>query len=242
MTAAGRPRSSCAGILFDLDGVLVHSAAPVRRSWERWAVERGLPERTVLAAAHGRRTIDTVRALAPELDAGAEAARLEAEQSEDTAGVVAGAGAAALVASLPPWSWAVVTSGTRKLALARLAAAGLSAYGLPPSVGLVCAEDVEQGKPSPDGYLLGARKIGLPPAACVVFEDAAAGIEAGHAAGMTVIGVAGPQPPGDLARADLVVRELTEVRVSQKPSGRLVLSFGLPASGSGHGAAAGASR
>jgi mannitol-1-/sugar-/sorbitol-6-phosphatase len=233
MTAAGFPRSSCAGILFDLDGVLVHSTEPVHRSWLRWAHERELPEETVLATAHGRRTIDTVRALAPELDAEAEAARLEAEQSEDTAGVFAGAGAAALIASLPPWSWAVVTSGTRRLALARLAAAGLTTYGLPPSAGVVCAEDVTEGKPSPEGYLLGARRLGLLPEACVVFEDAVAGIEAGHAAGMQVIGVAGPQPPRQLGCADLVVRELTEVRVSQEPSGRLVLSFGLPAAGGG---------
>jgi len=242
MSGAGSSRIGCAGILFDLDGVLVHSAAPVRRSWARWAAERGLPERTVLEAAHGRRTIDTVRALAPELDAGAEAVRLEAEQSEDTAGVIAGAGAAALVASLPPWSWAVVTSGTRKLALARLAAAGLAACGLPPAAGLICAEDVTEGKPSPEGYLLGAGRLGLRPDTCVVFEDAAAGIEAGHAAGMTVIGVAGRQPPGDLASADLVVRELTEVRVSQEPSGRLVIGFGLPAPAGGHGPAAGVPR
>jgi HAD superfamily hydrolase (TIGR01509 family) len=224
MSGAWRPRTSGAGILFDLDGVLVHSAEPARRSWLRWASEHGLPERAVLEASHGRRTIDTVRALAPQIDARAEAARLEAEQSEDADAVTAGAGAAGLLASLPPGSWAVVTSCTRKLALARLTAAGL-----PPAPGLVCAEDVAEGKPSPEGHLLGAARIGLPPDECIVFEDAVAGIEAGHAAGMSVVAVAGLRLPSELASADLVVNELTEVRVSQQSSGRLLISIGPPA-------------
>lgn len=224
MTGIGLRRISRAGILFDLDGVLVHSAEPVRRAWRQWAREHGLSERVVLEAAHGRRTVDTVHALAPQIDAGAEAARLEAEQSEDTDGVTAGAGAAALVASLPPGSWAVVTSGTRRLALARLAAAGL-----PPVASLVCAENVAEGKPSPQGYLLGAARIGLPPDECVVFEDAVAGIDAGHAAGMSVVAVAGQRPAGELASADVIVNELSEVRVSQQPPGRLMISFGHPA-------------
>jgi mannitol-1-/sugar-/sorbitol-6-phosphatase len=230
MTGAGRRRISGAGILFDLDGVLVHSAEPVRRSWRRWASERGLPERAVLETAHGRRTVDTVRALAPEIDARAEAARLEAEQSDDTDGVTAGAGAAGLLASLPPGSWAVVTSCTRRLARARLTAAGL-----PRVASLVCAEDVAEGKPSPEGYLLGAARIGLPPDECVVFEDAVAGIEAGHAAGMSVVAVAGRRLPGELASADLIVRELTEVRVSQQSPDRLMISFGHPVREGGHG-------
>jgi beta-phosphoglucomutase-like phosphatase (HAD superfamily) len=233
MSGAGRSRTSGAGMLFDVDGVLVHSAEPVRRSWRRWASERGLPERAVLEFSHGRRTVDTVRALAPQIDAGPEAARLEAEQSEDTDGVTAGAGAAGLLASLPPGSWAVVTSCTRGLALARLTAAGL-----PPPPSLVSAEDVAEGKPSPEGYLLGARRIGLPPDECVVFEDAAAGIEAGHAAGMSVVAVAGLRLPGELASADLVVNELTEVRVSQQSTGRLLISIGRPAGERGRGAAA----
>ncbi len=223
---AGTGGIGCAGILFDLDGVLVHSAEPVRRSWRRWAREHGLPERTVLGAAHGRRTVDTLRVLAPYVDAEAEAARLEAVQSEDTDGVTAGVGALTLVSLLPPGSWAVVTSGTRRLALARLAAAGL-----PPVAGLICGDDVSAGKPSPEGYLRGADLLGLPPHECVVFEDAVAGIEAGHAAGMTVVGVSGQQPPGDLAIADVVVGELAEVRVSPGSPGRLVVSFAAPAPG-----------
>lgn len=214
---------TCAGILFDLDGVLVHSAEPVRRSWRRWAREHSLPAHAVEQAAHGRRTIDTLRALAPQLDAAAEAARLEAEQSEDIDGVTAGAGALELVSSLPEGSWAVVTSGTRRLALARLAAAGL-----PLPAGLICAEDVAAGKPSPAGYLRGAARIGQPPRMCVVFEDAAAGIAAAHAAGMTVVGISGRQPPGGVAGADAVIRELTQVRVSADPRGLLLISFGAP--------------
>jgi mannitol-1-/sugar-/sorbitol-6-phosphatase len=204
----------CAALLLDLDGVLVHSAAPVQRSWRRWAAERGLPPETVLARAHGRRTIDTVRDLAPELNAGAEAARLEAEQAADTDGVTAGPGAAALLASLPRSAWAVVTSGTAPLARARLAAAGLPA---PP--GLISGGDVAAGKPDPAGYRLGAAAVGQPAGRCLVIEDAAAGIAAAHAAGMPAIGLCGTGPAAPLAAAEVVVASLAGLVVTAGTDG-----------------------
>jgi mannitol-1-/sugar-/sorbitol-6-phosphatase len=85
---------------------------------------------------------------------------------------------------LPPGSWAVVTSGTRLLATARLAAAGLPA----PTV-LFAADDVPRGKPDPAGYRQAAEALGLPPSDCVVLEDSPAGIAAGVAAGAAIVGV-----------------------------------------------------
>jgi sugar-phosphatase len=204
----------CAALLFDLDGVLVHSTAPVERSWRRWATERGLPPETVLARAHGRRTIDTVRALAPELNAGAEAARIEVEQSADTDGVRAGAGAAALLASLPRSVWAVVTSCTAPLARARLAAARL-----PEPPHLISAGDVAAGKPDPAGYRLGAAAVGQPARQCVVIEDAAAGIAAAHAAGMPAIGLCGAGPAEPVAAAEVVVSSLAGLVVTPSADG-----------------------
>ena len=69
---------------------------------------------------------------------------------------------------------AIATSCSAPLARARLAAAGLAVPGV-----LVSADQVEHGKPAPDCYLLAAERLGVDPAACLVFEDAPAGIAAG---------------------------------------------------------------
>lgn len=216
------PLPPCAALLFDLDGVLVHSAGAVRRSWRSWAHEHGLPADTVERAAHGRRSVDTIRLVAPHLDAPAEAARLEAVQARDTADVSAGAGAASLLARLSPGEWGVVTSGTRLLAEARLAAAGLPRPGT-----LVAGDDVPAGKPSPAGYLLGAMTLGHAPSRCVVIEDAAPGVQAARAAGCPVIGVTNGGPAEELAEADLLVSALTEVTLRRGPDG-LALAAARP--------------
>ena len=91
----------CRAILFDLDGVLLDSAAAVERAWERWAGQHGLDVDAVLAEAHGRRTRDTIRAVAPWLDVEAETQALEEAESADTDGVVALAGAGSPHSPLP---------------------------------------------------------------------------------------------------------------------------------------------
>src|SRR5262249_17289731 len=154
-----------------LDGVLVDSGAAVERAWEQWAARHGLQLDHVLAEAHGRRTTDTIRAVAPWLDAEAEARGLEEAEAADTDGGGALPGAASLLEVLPVGSWAVATSGTRSLATTRLMHAGLPL----PEV-LVTAEDVERGKPDPQPYVAAARALGVEPSRCLVIEDAPAGI------------------------------------------------------------------
>lgn len=202
----------CAGVLLDLDGVLVDSAAAVERSWRAWARRTGLDEAVVLAACHGRPSAETIRLVAPGLDAAAEAVRLERGQAADTAGLAACPGAAELLAGLPPDRWAVVTSGSRPLATARLRGAGLPV----PAV-LVSADDTARGKPAPDGYRAGAAGLGLAPGTCVAVEDARPGVLAARAAGCgVVVGVAGPLL-GPADGPDLVVGDLTELVLSVAP-------------------------
>jgi HAD superfamily hydrolase (TIGR01509 family) len=171
-----------AAVLSDLDGVLVDSAAAIDAAWRRFAERHGLDAEHVLGASHGRRTVDTIRLVAPHLDSGSEAARIEREEIDDARHVRALPGARELVDAVPGGSFAIVTSGTRELAVARLRAAGLRVPGV-----LVTAEDVEAGKPDPAGYLRAAALLGVDPARCVVLEDAPAGVAAGRAAGMTVV-------------------------------------------------------
>ena len=130
----------CGAILFDLDGVLMDSRVAVERAWERWAAGHGIDPVTVLAEAHGRRTIDTIRAIAPLLDVEAEARLLEDAESVDFDGVTTLPGAADLLHALPSGAWTVVTSGTRALATGRLAHGGI-----PIPERLITADDVERG-------------------------------------------------------------------------------------------------
>ena len=209
-----------ASLLFDLDGVLVDSRAVVERTWRRWAARHGLDAEPLLAVAHGRRTRDTLEAVVPHLDPAPEVAWLDAAELEDLEGVVAAPGAAALLASLGRARWAVVTSCGSELAGRRLARAGLPRPPL-----LVSSGDVPRGKPAPDGYLLGARRSGAEPAACLAFEDAPPGVAAARAAGCPVVGLATTHAAAQLALADVVVPDLRSV--AARPDGsRLLVTAG----------------
>jgi sugar-phosphatase len=177
------PSRAYSVFLFDMDGTLLTSIRSAERVWSAWATRHGLDVTTFLPTLHGKRAHDTIRQLnVPGLDPIAEAAWITAAEIEDVDDIEAINGAADFLASLPPERWGIVTSAPRKLAEARLAAAGLPSHRL-----LVASEDVEHGKPAPDPFLLGARKLGAPPADCLVFEDTQAGLQSAEAAGMDSI-------------------------------------------------------
>src|SRR6476659_5472666 len=117
---------TCDAMIFDLDGVLVDSTPCLERQMRRWAAEHGLDATAVLSLAHGRRTAETIRLLAPHLDAEVEAAAIEAAEATDTEGVLEMPGARALLAALPPIAWAIATSNSRRTAIMRLRHMGLS--------------------------------------------------------------------------------------------------------------------
>lgn len=182
------------GFLFDMDGTLVDSTAVVESIWTAFCVRRGLDARALIAYSHGRQTLDTLQHfLGDDANNQAIAAELERIEIETLQGITEVKGAAALLAALPADRWALVTSAGRTLAESRMKAARLPL----PAV-MICAEDVQRGKPDPEGYNKAAAALGLKPEACVVFEDAAAGIRAGLASGATVIAVV----PGAAGAAD----------------------------------------
>ncbi|RKS68475.1 sugar-phosphatase [Motilibacter peucedani] len=183
-------------VLFDVDGVLLDSYAVYRAVWDRWAGDHGLDPAAVWSETHGRRGLDTITTVAPHLDAAAELDRLQGYLAEQAPTMPAYPGAASLLSALPAGSWAVVTSGVDELVRASFAAAGVPAPGV-----VVDAHRVERGKPDPQGYLLAARELDVPPESCVVVEDAPAGVTAGRAAGMAVLGVATTHPPAALLAA-----------------------------------------
>ena len=183
VTTASLPHRAFAAFLFDMDGTILTSIKAAERVWGHWAEGHGLDVAAFLPTIHGKRTEETIRGLnLPGVDPVAEAAWITAAEIEDVAGVEALCGGADFLASLPSGRWAIVTSAPRALAVARIAAAGLPV----PSV-LVAAEDVERGKPAPDPFLLGARRLGFAPEDCLVFEDTLAGLASAKAAGMASV-------------------------------------------------------
>lgn len=204
----------CDAILFDLDGVLVDSTAVVERQWRLWAERNQIDLAAVMAISHGRRAIEIIQAVAPQLNSLAEAAYLAAAETADIEGLSVYEGAYHLLTTLPSGHWAVATSGTRDVASARLTHAGLPF----PAV-FITADDVPRGKPSPDPYLQAAAGLGIPAQRCIVIEDAPAGITAGLAAGAQVLAVATTHAPAQLTHATAVVSKLTDLRVTINNNG-----------------------
>lgn len=192
-------------LLFDVDGVLIDSTASYSRVWRQWAEHHGLDGDRVVAATHGRRGEDTMREVAPHLDHEGEQPFFRRLMAAELANIVAMPGASGLLAALPSGMWGCVTSGGLRWVTQRFADASLDV----PAV-LVTAEDVERGKPDPACYLLGAERLGRKPDDCLVIEDSVAGIAAGHAAGMEVVGLATTHDRDEIADADYVFDSLAE--------------------------------
>ncbi|CNF94809.1 sugar phosphatase [Yersinia intermedia] len=216
----------CKGFLFDLDGTLVDSLPVVERAWIGWAQGRGINPAEVLDFIHGKQAITSLRHFmsgASEAEIQAEFLALEQIEANDTDGVSALPGAVALLDRLNSLSipWAIVTSGSVPVASARRAAGHLPV----PEVFITC-EQVKHGKPQPDAYLLGAERLGLAPADCIVVEDAPAGILSGLAAGCQVIAVNAPADTPKLDQVDLVLSSLEQINVEVTTNGARVVRIG----------------
>lgn len=207
-------------LLLDMDGTIVNSDAVVERCWRRWAEEHGLDADEALKVVHGRQGYATMAVLLPdrpmELNHEDNRRMLEAETA-DMDGVVPVPGAPAFMAALAGLPHALVTSADRALSDARMGAAGL-----PMPAVRVTAESVGASKPDPEGFLKGAAELGFDASDCIVFEDSEAGITAGKAAGMRVVGV-GPRAAAHAP--DVAVADLTQVRVQAAPDGGILLTI-----------------
>jgi sugar-phosphatase len=210
-----------AGILFDMDGVLVSSIGSVNRCWRRWAEHYGLPNADTVQIEHGTRAVDMIAKLKPDLDVAEGLRLIEDMEIDDVADLKVLPGARTLLESLPPERWAIVTSATFRLLLGRLKAAEL-----PVPERIISGDMVERGKPDPEPYRRGAELIHSPAAECLVVEDAPSGVGAGIAAGCRVLGVLGTHSEAELraAGASWIVRSLEDVSAQVGPQG-LVLTL-----------------
>ena len=195
------------GILFDMDGVLVSSLGSVERSWKTWAEARGIDPVIAIRTAHGRRAIETVRLLRPDLNDVEELKWIEDMEVEDNQGLEILQGVKAILEALPEKYWTVVTSATDRLARARMADGGI-----PVPAEIITADVVTRGKPDPEPYRRGSELLGLAPEDCLVIEDSASGAKAGHAAGCKVLATLFSHSLESLIAADWIVTSLEDVR------------------------------
>jgi mannitol-1-/sugar-/sorbitol-6-phosphatase len=221
------PRIVCRGLLIDMDGVLVDSTAAIARVWARWAARYNMDPIYVTAFAHGRTSRASIKDLlpndGPELHDEEDRWMLGAE-IEDVADVVALPGARELLAAVPSAQRVVVTSAARNLAEVRLRAAGL--WDLLHH--LVTSSDIQNGKPHPEPYLKGAAALQLPPADCLVIEDAASGTRAGKSASARVLGIRTTSTDEELlaAGADWMANDCASLRCTLTPgSDQLIIEF-----------------
>lgn len=197
-------------VLFDLDGVLVDSTASIERAWRSWAKSSEVTWDRVLPHVHGRRAVETIRRVFPDMSAdriAAEADGVNALQVGDEH-IAAVRGALEFIADLPARSWAVVTASPRDLALARLRYAGFVA----PNV-IVSAGDVKQGKPDPSCYLRAAERMGAEPSRCLVVEDAPSGVRAAKNAAMRCVALSTTHERAELDEADAVAGDLADFQI-----------------------------
>lgn len=224
MTDTRQPRPvlghTFAAVLFDMDGTLISSTASVVRSWTRLAHEYAIPAER-FGDFHGipaRTLIEMILFDRSDAERAAAADRILEIEIADGEGVVALPGAAEAMAALAPTGRCiVVTSAIRRLAAARLALTGLL------QCELVTADDVTHGKPDPEPFRVAAQRLGVDPAQTLVVEDATAGVAAGWAAGATVLGLT-TSTVG--ITADLVVSDLSAVRLEPVPGGVVVRAAG----------------
>lgn len=187
------------GLLFDNDGVVVDTMPGALRAWHRWG-ERYYEGFELEAKWHGQKASEIVAQLVDPADYDDAFDFINQLELDEADGARLLPGVQVFLDQLPEGSWNIVTGAARDLATKRLAAARL-----PMPDTLVSAEDVAKGKPDPEGYLLGAKRIGIDIAECVIFEDAPAGLLAGQRAGAKLLVGIGEQTLSSVA--DVVITD-----------------------------------
>ncbi len=210
--------NSLHAVIWDLDGVIIDSAEAHRQAWQRLAQEEGIQlSDTDFWATFGKRNDDIIPVIwgpQPLERVQALANRKEAyfrELISKTAAPLPGS--IELLRGLHEAGFLQALASSAPIENIQLISEvlGLRQY----LTALVSGETVARGKPAPDIFLKAAKELGIDPGQCLVIEDAVAGVQAAHAAGMRRIAVAGNRDIPGLREAELMVKSLTEVDVAR---------------------------
>jgi beta-phosphoglucomutase len=210
-------------LIFDLDGVLVDSMPIHTLAWQRYLKQLGVEGEDVAKRMHGRRNDDLVRDfLGPDVPAEVVTAHGAAKERlfrsmmapELTARLVPGI--ESLLARAKGVPVALATNAEPANVAFLLDGSGLRRW----FQAIADGSQVENAKPAPDIYLLAARKLGIAPRNCIVFEDSPVGITAARAAGMRVVGI--QTHSQRLENVDLAVRDFLDPQLERWLASQLV--------------------
>lgn len=207
------------GVIWDMDGVIIDSADLHYRSWKDALEKRGIQmSRAQFDETFGRRNDDIIEHLTGKRPAGFEVASISGEKEEAYREMVRGGarffpGVLELMRSLKEGGFRQAIASSAPAANVALI---IEEMKLSPFIeAAVDGSQVSTGKPDPEVFIRAASKLGLEAGACLVIEDAAAGVEAARRAGMAVIAVSNTLPAARLMAADLVVGSLEEVEAAR---------------------------
>lgn len=202
--------ATCQGFIFDVDATLVNTTRVINNIWKTWASQKGIEFSEIYPHVHGRKIIETLTLVDPQYSNVDEEKAVKDIAVHAMKSATEIEGALNFVKSIPKYSWAIATSGPRKVAETSLLASG---FELPDS--MVCAEDVTYGKPHPDPFILAAKSLGLDPQSCIAFEDSPVGIKSAKDAGCFTIALLTSHKKSDLAFADLIVDSFSVLSIRQ---------------------------
>ncbi|MBL1417147.1 MAG: HAD-IA family hydrolase [Moritella sp.] len=202
--------ATCQGFIFDVDATLVNTTRVINNIWKIWASQKGIEFSEIYPHVHGRKIIETLTLVDPQYSNVDEEKAVKDIAVHAMKSATEIEGALNFVKSIPKYSWAIATSGPRKVAETSLLASG---FELPDS--MVCAEDVTYGKPHPDPFILAAKSLGLDPQSCIAFEDSPVGIKSAKDAGCFTIALLTSHKKSDLALADLIVDSFSVLSIRQ---------------------------
>ena len=202
-------------VIWDMDGVIADTAPYHFKAWQEVFRKRGVSfTEEDFRRNFGLRNDTIIRDTLGEQISQSEIDAI-AREKEKTFRQVIGQnikplpGAVKMLKSLREHGFKMALASSAPIENIRLVTRGLGIDDYFHSI--VTGRDVAEGKPSPQGFLLAAQKLGVEPKDCIVIEDAIAGVAAAKRAGMKCIAVTNTHPRESLAEADLTVDTLEEI-------------------------------
>ncbi|MFH1381666.1 MAG: HAD family phosphatase [Chloroflexota bacterium] len=211
------PQRSTRAVIWDMDGVLADTAPYHFAAWQTFWQKRGIPFTDEdFKHTFGLRNDGIIRYVLKRVITPAETDEMAKEKEDSFRKLAKGKiqplpGAVSLVKRLDKAGFKTALASSTPVENIRLVLTSLGIDGCFQAI--VSGDEVAEGKPSPQSFLLAAEKLGVRPADCIVIEDAVAGVTAAKRARMRCLAVTNTHPRDSLAEADLIVASLEEVTV-----------------------------
>ncbi|MFC1939158.1 HAD family hydrolase [Chloroflexota bacterium] len=212
------PGSGNKAVIWDMDGVIINTAPYHLKAWQEVFLKSGVNfTEEQFRRSFGQRNDTIIRSVLSEEVSLHEIDSISAEKEENFRLKIRHnlrplPGVIELMKSLAEHRFKMALASSAPMGNIRLLVRGLGIDKCFQSI--ISGEDVSEGKPSPQVFLLAAEKLGVEPRRCVVIEDAVAGVAAARRAGMRCVAVTNTHPGTSLSEADLVIDSLEAITIS----------------------------